>query len=121
MTETTNYKLKKPEEADQQDIHILNENFDIIDTELHSRLKSSGWTAGKYLGTDESGNVIVKDAAAATEITDIAFVQSETSVVATLTQMDGSIEGITIAFGENGFPSKISTVDRSINLTWEGF
>ena len=36
MTETKNYKLKKPGLSDPVDIEVLNENFDTIDKELRS-------------------------------------------------------------------------------------
>lgn len=36
MTETKNYKLKKPDLSDPVDIRVLNDNFDTIDEELYS-------------------------------------------------------------------------------------
>lgn len=51
-TETTNYKLKKPDQKDFYDINIINENMNVIDTEMKklddNKLNSSG---GNVTGT----------------------------------------------------------------------
>ena len=37
MTETTNYKLKKPGDSDNVRVDVLNGNMDVIDRELKQR------------------------------------------------------------------------------------
>lgn len=55
MTETTNYKLKKPGYEDYVDIDALNGNADIIDTELKNQNDGKAAARHKHTTDDISG------------------------------------------------------------------
>lgn len=59
MTETVNYKLKKPGENDWVDINVLNENADAIDAILQEKLDAAQkGAAGGVAALDERGKIL---------------------------------------------------------------
>lgn len=83
----------------------------------------SGWTPNKYLGSDENGNVVEKDAPAGTDSADVVSAISITeaadgTVTMVNTTESGNTETIVITPDMNGNPYKLTYNGKEIPIRW---
>lgn len=98
-TETTNYKLKKPEKSDPIDITVLNENFDKIDEQMKKNAQ-----AIPPVATSKSAGIVKPDGTSITVDEDgtIHGAQTYELPAASSTVLGGVKIGKNITVGEDG-------------------
>jgi hypothetical protein len=86
-------------------------------------LADSGWTPNKYLGSDENGNIVEKEAPAGTGSADVVSSISITEdadgiITMVNTTESGNTETIIITPDANGNPNKLTYNGMEIPLSW---
>ena len=90
---------------------------------LAGTVPDSGWSADKYLGTDENGNVVEKNApegsASGAAVTAISVTEAADGTVTMVNTLDdGTTETIVIGADANGNPNGLTYNGVAIPLTW---
>lgn len=82
----------------------------------------SGWEAGKFLGTDENGNVVAVNAPTGggewPALTGWSAVEAEDSVTINYSTEDGATHTDVLKFDANGYPVSIIADGREIPGSW---
>ena len=83
---------------------------------------NSGWEADKYLGTDENGNVVVKDAPEGTgaEVSSVSITEEAQKWTIALSLADGSTETTVLETDANNYPTRLTVNGREIPVTVTG-
>ena len=89
---------------------------------LAGTVPDSGWNGDKYLGTDENGNVVEKDApeggASGAAVTAISVTEAADGTVTMVNTLEEGTETIVIGADASGNPNKLTVNGKEIPISW---